>query len=54
MHEENSLNKLLSIVLGHFANGNKYDDLEFINATSQSNGDTYTAWQTYGTHMITA
>jgi hypothetical protein len=55
MHEKNSLNKPLSIVLGHSANGNKSEDLEFINATyPQSNGDMYTAWKTNCTQMNTA
>lgn len=42
-------------MLGHLANGNKSEDLEFINGTSPpSNGDMFTAWQTDGNQMNTA
>jgi len=42
-------------MLSHLANGNKSEDLEFINAAfPQSNGDMFTAWQTDGNQMNTA
>jgi hypothetical protein len=55
MRKTASLNKLLSIMLRHLANGNKPEDMEFKNATSpQSNGDMFTAWQTDGNQTNTA